>query len=86
MSEKVMDVEILDNLRVYARDGTQIHTMMRDIFVEKDNVMGVMKHQGSLDTVHDIQRILSGGKVATLAEMQAEIKKAQYSDQGSYTQ
>lgn len=81
MNEKVTDAEILKNLRIYARDGEQIHTMMRDIFLEKDNVMGMSKHQGSLDILRDIMRILAGEKMATLAEMQADIKKAQDGDQ-----
>lgn len=81
MNEKVTGVEILKNLRTYAEDGIQIHTMMRDIFLEKDNVMGMAKHQGSLDSLRDIMRIMSGEKIATLAEMQADIKKQQASDQ-----
>jgi hypothetical protein len=81
MTEKVTDAEILKNLGIYARDGVQIHTMMRDIFLEKDNVMGMTKHQGSLDSLRDIIRILAGERIATLAEMQADIKKQQTGDQ-----
>jgi hypothetical protein len=81
MTEEVTDADIIENLRVYARDGVQIHTMMRDIFLEKDNVMGMAKHQGSLDSIRDITRIMAGEKIATLAEMQADIKKQQTGDQ-----
>lgn len=86
MNEKPIDAEILESLDIYTQDGIQIHTMLRDAFLEKDNRMGVMKHQGSIDTCQDIARILDGGKVATLAEIRAEIKKIQEGDQGSYTQ
>lgn len=81
MTEKVTDAEILRNLRTYIEDGVQIHTMMRDIFLEKDNVIGMIKHQGSLDSLRDITRIIAGEKIATLAEMQADIKKQQAGDQ-----
>jgi hypothetical protein len=81
MTEKVTNADIIENLRVYVQDGIQIHTMMRDIFLEKDNVMGMAKHQGSLDSLRDIMRIVAGEKIATLAEMQADIKKQQAGDQ-----
>lgn len=81
MNEKVSDAEILKNLRTYAEDGVQIHTMLRDVFIEKDNVMGAMKHQGSLDAVQDILKVLGGVKVATLAEVRADIKKQESGDQ-----
>jgi hypothetical protein len=81
MSEKVTDAEILKNLRIYAEDGVNIHTMMRDMFLEKDNTMGTLKHQGSLDVVQDIIKILNGTRVATLAEVRAEIKKAENANQ-----
>jgi hypothetical protein len=81
MSEKVMDAEILKNLQVYVQDGIQIHTTLRDVFLEKDNTLGVLKHQGSIDTCLDIEKILNGGKVATLAEIRADIKKQQAGDQ-----
>jgi hypothetical protein len=81
MSEKVTDADIIENLGVYVQDGIQIHTMMRDIFLEKDNVMGMAKHQGSLDSLQDITRIIAGEKIATLAEMQADIKKKEGGDQ-----
>jgi hypothetical protein len=81
MSEKATDACIIENLRVYTRDGVTIHTMMRDIFLEKDNVMGMAKHQGSLDSIQDITRIIAGEKIATLAEMQADMKKKEGGDQ-----
>jgi hypothetical protein len=81
MTEKVTDANIIENLSIYVQDGIQIHTMMRDIFLEKDNVMGMAKHQGSLDSLRDITRIIAGEKIATLAEMQADIKKQQAGDQ-----
>lgn len=81
MNEEVTDAEILKSIRIYATDGVQIHTMLRDTFLEQNNTLGVLKHQGSVDTCQDIQRILDGGKVATLAEIQADIKKQQAGDQ-----
>jgi hypothetical protein len=81
MTEKVTDAEILKNLNVYVTDGIQINTMLRDAFIEKNNQMGALKHQGSLDTCYDILKILDGTKIATLAEMRAEMKKAEAGDQ-----
>jgi hypothetical protein len=81
MTEKATDASIIENLRIYVQDGIQIHTMMRDIFLEKNNTLGVLKHQGSLDSLRDITRILAGEKMATLAEMRADIKKQQAGDQ-----
>jgi hypothetical protein len=81
MIEQGTDAEIIENLCVYARDGVTIHTMLRDIFLEKDNVTGMIKHQGSLDTLRDIIRIIAGEKIATLEEMQADIKKKESGDQ-----
>lgn len=81
MSDKLMDAEILESLAIYTRDGITIHTMLRDIFLEKDNVMGMTKHQGSLDSLRDIIRIMAGEKIATLAEMQEDIKKQQAGNQ-----
>jgi hypothetical protein len=84
MSDTPTDAEILKSLGLYTRDRIQIHTMLRDAFLEKDIAMGVMKHQGSIDTCQDIARIIEGGKVATLAEIREEIKKQEDSKQGSY--
>lgn len=69
--------DVLGDIGQYTEDGIQIHTMLRDMFLEKNNIMGMSKHQGSLDTLRDIKRILSGEKIATLAEMRAEIKKVE---------
>lgn len=81
MNEKVTDAEILKNIKIYTVDGLQIHTMMRDTFIEKDNQMGVLKHQGSIDTCQDILKVLNGVKVVPLAEVQADLKKQESSDQ-----
>jgi hypothetical protein len=67
---------LLNSIRQYVIDGIEINTLLRDAFIEQNNTMGVLKHQGSLDTLSDIRRILAGEQIATLAEMRAEMKKA----------
>jgi hypothetical protein len=68
---------ILEKMETYIEDGLQIAVHMKGDALLRDNMHAYLSSQGAIDILLDLQSIIGGGDITSLAEIREDIKKAE---------
>jgi hypothetical protein len=69
--------ESLAKLKVYMDDAMKVSVGMKGYMLSHNNMHGYVSAQSAIDVLLDIKSIIAGGKIASLAEMEKAVKKAE---------
>jgi hypothetical protein len=68
---------ILEKMKTYIEDGLQIAVHMKGDALLRDNMHAYTSSQGAIDILLDLQSIMDGEEITSLAEIREDMKKAE---------
>lgn len=73
--EKLTETE--GKIKVYVDDAMRVSIAMKGHALMNDNMHAYASAQGAIDILLDLQGLLAGGDITSLAEVQKKIKEAE---------
>jgi len=65
-----------EKIQVYVSDAMRMAVAVKGHAMMSDNMLAYASSQGAINILLDIQALLNGGNIASLAEVEKEVKKA----------